>query len=236
MANIANVFIGMRKNKKEWLKAETGIQFEDIFQHKLRSNGYYRLMNVPEHGNFTHLKECVLDKLGTSLLFLSDFGMKDININDSYLIQPYGSQEYPDFLVFTNNHILPIELKYSKKSATKPMWNGNLPKHNGIYVLASNGKKDVTFFTGNDVLEHEERKELVKFWENKRQESDEHTSYLKDKTESGDYKFSRGFNIYIRETYSQSASINSEAQLNYFTANDREEIEDSVISFMESIN
>ena len=236
MANIANVFIDMIKNKNEWLKAETGNNFEDIFQHKLRSNGYYQLINKPKHGNFVYLKECVLNKIGTELLFLSDFEMEDIDINNSYLMQPYGSQNYPDFLVFTNNHILPIELKYSKGKSISPMWNGNLPKYNGIYIFASNGKKDITFFIGNDVLPHEERKELVHFWEKTRQEKDKYTDYLRNKTEIGDYEFNRGFNIYIRETYMQSTSINKKAQLNYFEADDREKIEDLVISFMKEIN
>ena len=235
MANLVNVFIDMINNKNEWLKAETGNNFEDIFQHKLRYNGYYQLINLPDHDGFAHIKKCVLDKVGTDLLFLSDFGMKDIGINDSYLMQPYGSQNYPDFLIFTNDHILPIELKYSKGKSVAPMWNGNLPKYNGIYVFASNGRKDITFFIGNDVLSHEERKELVYFWEKIRQEGNEYLNYLKDKTKIGDYDFKRGFNIYIRETYTQSGAVNNKAQLDFFTADDREKIENSVIAFIKDI-
>lgn len=235
MANIANVFIDMVNKKNDWLKALKGSDFEDIFRHKLRNNGYYQLINQPKHVGFSQVKERVQEKLGTELLFLSDFGLENIGINGSYMMQPYGTQDYPDFVVFTNTLILPIETKYSKEKQSKPMWNGNLPKYNGIYVFASNGRKDVTFFTGNDVLPHNEREELVRYWEMVRHEAEKHTKRLKAKRETGEYKFNRGFNIYPRETYNQSRALNEKAQLDYFSAPNRGEIEASVIAFLKDI-
>lgn len=43
---------------------------------------------------------------------------------DFFVAQPFGSQNYPDFLIFTNKYIVLIEIKYSSDKAKKSTWNG----------------------------------------------------------------------------------------------------------------
>ncbi len=76
----------------------------------------------------------------------------DKSMIDIFVWQPFGTQDYPDFMIFTQKYIIPVEIKYSSDTATSPMWNGNLPKANGIYVFGNNKKQDIVLFKGIDIL------------------------------------------------------------------------------------
>ncbi|UBX98665.1 hypothetical protein [Mycoplasmopsis synoviae] len=54
-------------------------------------------------------------------------------INHHFIKQPYGSQSFPDFLVFTKNAIFPIEIK-SNINSNRPKWNSSLPRSQAIYI------------------------------------------------------------------------------------------------------
>ncbi|MEG7978600.1 MAG: hypothetical protein NY202_01435 [Mollicutes bacterium UO1] len=41
--------------------------------------------------------------------------------HQTYFRSPYGSQNFPDFLIFTRQYVIPIELKSSKRTGSKPM-------------------------------------------------------------------------------------------------------------------
>jgi hypothetical protein len=74
----------------------------------------------------------------------------------SYILQPAGSQGFPDVLVLDfNNIFVSIECK-SGKTGTCPMWNDSLPNPNTIYVLSSGKLNETTIFMGRDVISEEE--------------------------------------------------------------------------------
>ena len=68
-------------------------------------------------------------------------------------------------MIFLNGQIIPIEIKFSKGYTTRPVWNSNLPKHNGFYIFGSYGKKEITIFKGEFILSIEARNKLLDFWE-----------------------------------------------------------------------
>ena len=116
------------------------------------------------------------------------------------------------------------------------MWNSNLPKSNAIYIFGSYGLSDVTFFLGKDVLSMEERTELISFFENnaKRLEK-EFRKEMRNKLNNMNYKFDRGFDVYIRTAYEQNKNINKDAKIDYFSHIDRIECENNVIEFCRSL-
>lgn len=70
----------------------------------------------------------------------------------TYILQPAGSQGFPDVLVKDfNDRFVAIECK-SGQSGLTPMWNDNLPKPNTIYVLSSGKTDSTTVFLGKDVM------------------------------------------------------------------------------------
>ena len=77
--------------------------------------------------------------------------IKDMPIG-TYMIQPAGTQGFPDILVKDfNDRIIAIECKSGKAGKT-PMWNDNLPKPNTIYILSSGSVNETTIFLGKDVM------------------------------------------------------------------------------------
>ncbi|GAA7525521.1 hypothetical protein MMM114_01480 [Helicobacter pylori] len=88
-----------------------------------------------------------------------------------FLYQPFGSQNYPDFLVFICDYVVGIEIKFSKNDkgeknlqTSRPMWNSNLPKPNAIYVYGV-ANANITFFKGSDILSYETREVLLKYFD-----------------------------------------------------------------------
>lgn len=71
----------------------------------------------------------------------------------SIVLQPCGSQSYPDILLrdFDGTYYC-IECKSTKSGGT-PMWNDNPASHqNGLYILSSGSYNKTTFFKGSDVF------------------------------------------------------------------------------------
>lgn len=70
----------------------------------------------------------------------------------SYILQPAGSQGFPDILVLDfDNVFVCIECK-SGQNGLCPMWNDSLPMPETIYVLSSGLRNETTVFLGKDVI------------------------------------------------------------------------------------
>lgn len=70
----------------------------------------------------------------------------------SYILQPAGSQGFPDILVKDfGGRLIAVECK-SGKNGLCPMWNDNVPKQRALYVLSSGLANDTTLFLGRDVI------------------------------------------------------------------------------------
>ena len=58
---------------------------------------------------------------------------------------------------------------------------------------------------------------------------------MRNKLNNTNYKFDRGFDVYIRIAYEQNKNINKEANIDYFSHKDRIKCEENVIEFCESL-
>ena len=234
---LSDIFLDIQKNKKEWLKNKKGSEFEDRFETSLKRYGFNRRMSSDEgiKNILSSIKNDILDKNSDKVID-NIYALEDKSMENCFVWQPYGSQNFPDFLIFTNKKIVAIEIKYSSGKSSKPTWNSNLPKSNAIYIFGSYGLSDVTFFLGKDVLSMEERTELVSFFENnaKRLEK-EFRKEMRNKLNNMNYKFDRGFDVYIRTAYEQNKNINKDAKIDYFSHIDRIECENNVIEFCRSL-
>lgn len=227
-----SVFQYIQKNKDDFFRAKKGSQFEDIFESVLKKNNFTHVHQGDKELEviLKNIKEDVQNKLGVSFI---DIPSDAAWTKNSFVHSPYGSQDVPDFLVFTENKIIPIEIKYSKNKSTSPMWNSNFPKANAIYIFASYGLRDITFFNGNDVLTEFERKLFLDFFERVKKIENEFYKDMKEKY--GDIYFKRGFGVYIRRAYEQNKKINKKAIIDYYKHPDRKQTEDNVINFLKSL-
>lgn len=75
--------------------------------------------------------------------------------------QPNGSQQWPDIVVIHGYNIAYIEHKTNRDD--KIVWNGGLPRGNGLYLFNSGLKgvaKQTTLFLGRHALSDQDRKTL----------------------------------------------------------------------------
>ncbi|MCG9126461.1 type II restriction endonuclease [Candidatus Poribacteria bacterium] len=219
MNRLSNLFIEMRSNKDTYLKSSKGAEFEDRINISLHNIGYSRLIKDDlEDDLFTILKSEVIDK-ETDVSISNPF----VQYKHHFITQPFGSQQYPDFLIFDKTRIVCIETKFSSRSQRHPVWNSGLPRPNGIYIFGSYGRKDLTFFRGIDVVSLDEAKRLHDFFDKGLKA---YQNQFND-DEMNEQKY--GFSVYIRKAYEQSKKHNPDAIIDYFNNPIRSELEESVI-------
>ena len=141
----------------------------------------------------------------------------------TFILQPSGSQGFPDMLVRDfNGRFIAIEAK-SSGTGYCPMWNDSLPNPNTIYVLASGVLNETTIFLGKDVITPEELTLMA-------QQHVYINSIVADynqKLAQFD-KFNRGF---VQKSRPQHFQFGGDSKSNYFTHSDRAQCETNVMEF-----
>ncbi len=134
----------------------------------------------------------------------------------SYILQPSGSQGFPDVLVLDfNNNFVCIECKSGK--GVSPMWNDSLPYPTTIYVFATKKTNETTIFMGRDVLSIEERELHSEFMKEVKLLIDKYRALLKPLD-----LFTRGWLFKARPQNFQEGGAN---KTNYFTHSKRKSCE-----------
>lgn len=178
--------------------------------------------------------ETNFNKLGNSYrtywreLIESDDGVIEntTRFKEHYISQPFGTQSYPDMLILDDRIVLCLELKSSK--GVKPVWNSGLPKTNGIYIFGSYVKKDITFFRGRDILNDEDRKRLLQFFENSMKNAE---SFNQEYMSNQEF----GFGVYARKMYENKQKYNPEAIINFFSNHRRYDLERQVLEYCKGL-
>jgi len=135
--------------------------FEDILKIKYST--------MPESGNKGHEQSVanILQQHG----FIETKKIEDVSFKietdlplNSYVHQPYGPQENPDFIVNYKGKFVHIECK-SGQQTTAPTYNGGMPNSEYIYVFTSKKVNKTTIFYGDAIVPKEIEKifnELIK--------------------------------------------------------------------------
>lgn len=228
------LFEDLKKNKDSFLKSSTGKEFENRIMSSLIKNRFNQVYSdYFDAEDYKKIKSLILDKKSNKIV---ENYLEDPRFKNCFVYQPYGSQNFPDFLIFTEKYIVALEIKYSTNKNKSPMWNSNLPKGNAIYIFGSYGLKDIMFFKGSDILPEEERNLLVDFFEKTKKMENQFKKDMKEKFENGSIKQDKGFFVYVRRAYTQGKSINKDAEKDYFKFSNRKQMEDHVIEFAKEIS
>ena len=231
MSRIYDLFLDMSVNTSNYLQASSGRDFENLFVSELDGLDYDKI-------SFQELEDLSTDRYSDSTFknyfkqrieMDDDYIYNDTDISLCYIEQPFGSQQYPDILVLDTYHVLCIEMKFSTRKSAKPLWNSGMPRSHGIYVFASSGKKDITFFKGSDILSDSDRKLLKKFFSEELERSEEF-----NKTYMSSQKF--GFFAYPRKAYHQGRKFNPDSIINFFDNPLRENLESSLLEHLKDIS
>ena len=228
------LFEDIKKEKNQFLNSATGTEFEDRIKANLKKHRFDEIYQdlIPKE-KYKEIKEKILDKKSSEIV---ENDLDSPQFKNCFIYQPYGKQNFPDFLIFTKKYIVALEIKYSKNKNKSPMWNSNLPKGNAIYIFGSYGLKDITFFKGSDILPEEERNLLVDFFESTKKMENRFKKLLKEKYLNQEIKQEKGFFVYVRRAYTQGKTINENAENDYFKFKNRLEMEEKVIKFAKEIS
>ena len=201
---IEKLFRALIDNPTLFLKADTGNEFENRVMNYLKTKlPFTRLM--PDEATYIQtIKNRVLNDEN------EHFIKNTTDIKRGFVYQPYGSQKYPDFLVFDDDYIVPIEIKFSTSTKSgqgnKPMWNSGLPRLNGIYIYGSLPRKSIAVFYGADIITKEQRIDLLGFFDDLKEQQEEF-----NESKMQDQKY--GFVAYSRKAFEQKKKINPNAKI-----------------------
>jgi len=157
------------KNWKELgsvLAASSGKAFENQIETLLSSNSSYLPIHKDKYRKSPFYNQIKSEIISSN--YHEDFFEID-GINEYFKLegrriiisQPHGANNYPDFLLISNNKILPLEIKFSTKNGDKPVWNSGYPRSKSIYIFGSFGLRDISAFNGDDYLIAAERSALL---------------------------------------------------------------------------
>lgn len=214
------LFQSLRKDKSRYLNARKGSEFEDrIISYLKLTLGLSRILKgdfLPQ--DWKLIKEHISNKFASNFIDVPNAKLKR-----TFIYQPYGSQQFPDFIVFTDKKVVPLEVKFSTKSQSKPIWNSNVPRANAFYIFGSYGLQDLTFFCGDDIIAPKYRESLYGFFDDIRASQDK----IRVDMPALDLT-NRGFTPYIRAAFDQRKHKPT-VETNFFTHPDRKKVEDRAI-------
>lgn len=226
MGKLSGLFKNLRDKKSDYLLGKTGKDFEARIGANLHTLGFSRLIwddiADEEKRHKGTVNSEILKKM-TDKCATNPFSFKK-----HFILTPNGSQEYPDFLVLEGQNAIGIEAKYSSKKQRRPVWNSGLPRPNGIYIFGAAGLRDVTFFRGCDVINIEDAEKMHRFFKELKQREKQFNAQEMSKQQYG-------FSVYVRKAFDQKAVFNKEAIVDFFSNKNRERLENSVISYLDSL-
>jgi hypothetical protein len=140
----------------------------------------------------------------------------------SFISQPCGSQNFPDFLIcdYSGKFVI-IEAKSG--NGVCPAWNGGLPKKDAIYIFSSGKYNKTTVFLGQDVMTDEYSFKLHEIHDQLQGLSKQMATLLNPLD-----VHNRGFGHYVRSKFEQGGG---KEKVDYFKHKDRSKCEQNVLTF-----
>lgn len=138
-----------------------GDNFEDTVFTKLKGNINFDKCVTHENWKETGLYSKYRIRANTLNFDFSD--LPDIIdngqlLNTLLIHNPNGTQKWPDILIINNKKGFPIEIKSSKGDVI--MWNGGLPRKNGLYIFNCYGPMITTCFMGQHIISDQQTLEM----------------------------------------------------------------------------
>lgn len=144
---------------------------------------------------------------------------------NSFVSQPNGQQNSPDFLVrFGCDAVYKFECKSTDKNTTKPVYNSGGIKQDTIYVYSAARYNKTTVYVGGDVCSMEQQRLIDELIQRQKELEIEYNNKLKAVDVNR-----RGVSYYTRPMIGQKGAAEI---TDYFTHPDREKCELRVYEFM----
>jgi len=168
----------------------------------------------------------VINHKSEGFLKVRDLWLKDPSKcymeNNTFISQPCGTQNSPDFIVKVNDRVYFLECKSSKK--LHPTFNSGMPRKEYIYIFSSAKPNSTTLFRGEDIVSDEQRKAIEAYEPKIKKVINELNSELKSHDTN-----QRGLDLYHRPMWGQKGPAE---KTDYFTHSERERCEQGVLDYV----
>lgn len=186
----------------------------------MRNRLHYNRIRKEDISNWGELREASLSRSSVTPI------RNEYDVDQCYIYQPNGKQEYPDFMVFESDQVVCIETKISGQS--HPVWNSGLPRPNGFYIVGCSRTRDITFFLGSDVVTQDESIRMHAFFA----ELKEAQNRFNNEEMNNQRK---GFSVYIRKAFEQKRLHNPNADIDYYNSPNRQMMQQNVLNYFPTI-
>jgi len=218
---LKTLFMGLINNKNIFFwNIKRWEDFEKKIEHYMIDNIWMVKIWKQYISDLKYLKSIVTNKLNDQEYIIND---KWKELNNSFISQPFWSQSYPDFLIFTKDKIIPLEIKMATNK-DNIIWNSWFPVNNGIYIYLNINKQDITFFRWSDILTNNERRIMIDFFEGLKGLEKKVNKELEIHDVNGTW-----FQVYIRKAFLQKKT-NNNIILSFIDNPKRKQREDNVLS------
>jgi len=155
MFKIIKDFIDINDSKNSYSSSK---DFEDNLKMKLKQKNIIEIQMKNGSVNEKKLYKSKLTKLKN---YIEELKLKEINtnqiennfkeyfLNDTFIYQPFGSQKFPDFIIFYKNNIILFEFKWSKNNNI--VFNDSLPFYHAFYFFAT--PNNLFLFQGKNLID-----------------------------------------------------------------------------------
>ena len=144
--------------------------------------------------------------------------------DNSYIPQPCGKQDSPDFLVKSEGRLCFIECKSVGNKTTAPVYNSAVPKSGYIYVFCCKKYDETTIYLGQDLVSSEVSRRLHEHIERARKEDKKINKLLKNLPNN-----THGIDYYTRPMIGHKGG---QAINDYFKHPRRNELEQSALNYV----
>lgn len=143
----------------------------------------------------------------------------------SFVEQPCGTHESPDFLVrIDEKNVIGVEAKSSKGAC--PMYNSGGVKNDFLYIFCSKKYNETTLYWGRDIITKDQQETLTELHRLQKEIEERFNKILQEQDNHG-----RGWSYYTRPMINQSGGSD---KTDYFKHPDRKQCEANVYSYFKT--
>ena len=142
--------------------------------------------------------------------------------DNSYISQPCGTHDSPDFLVKLEGRLYFIECKSVSKGTTSPMFNSGMPKTGYIYVFSCEKYDETTLFCGEDILEKRMQQLIHEYDKKAKQLAKDYNELIRPNN-------SHGIEVYPRLMLQHKGGRKI---TDYFKHSQRDELEQNALNYV----
>lgn len=182
------------------------------------------LADVLKENNFIQFIPATKLNKKETMLWMDQPHLANGMLNGTFIEQPFGKQQSPDFIVkVSDSFVLFLEAK-SSATALAPTYNSGIPHKNFIYIFCAKKTNETTIYKGDSVINIVQQNLILQHIEEARKRDEELNKTLKLLDTNH-----RGIAYYTRPMILQAGGNNC---TNYFSHTHREHTEKAAIQWI----